>query len=153
MKRTWADRLKGKVVLVGIGNPLRGDDAVGPRLIERLQGKVEAELLDTGTAPESYIGRIAKAHPDTVLMVDAVHLDRAPGEFDLLEKGEILQSGFTTHDVSPHLFMDCLEKETQANIYLLGVQPQDISLGSEMSEPVRKALDEMEQTITETLHA
>ena len=153
MRKSWTDVLKGKVVLVGIGNILRGDDAVGPRLIERLDGQVAALCIDAGAAPENYAGRIAKARPDTILLVDAVHLDRAPGEYDLLEKREILESGFTTHDVSPSLLIEYLEKETRADIYLLGVQPQDLSLGAELSDPVRKALDELEQTFTRTLHA
>ena len=39
---------KGKVVIVGIGNLLRGDDGFGPALIERLSGNVEARCIDAG---------------------------------------------------------------------------------------------------------
>ena len=39
-------RLKGKVLLIGTGNTLRGDDGIGPALIGLLEGKVKASLLD-----------------------------------------------------------------------------------------------------------
>ena len=134
---------KGKVVIVGIGNPLRGDDGFGPAFIEDLRGRVSALCIDGGSAPENYIGKIIKEEPDTILIVDAVHLDLAPGEYRLLEKEDILECGFTTHDLSPHMFIDFLEKETKADIYLLGVQPKSLSFGDQMSEPVKRALQEL----------
>lgn len=153
MTRTLHDILKDKVVILGIGNPLKGDDGFGPALVERLQGKITAVCLDAGTAPESYAGKIVKADPDTVLLVDAVHLDRAPGTWEILEKAEILKSGFTTHDISPRMFMDYLDNQIRADIYMLGVQPQTLALGGEMSEEVHKTLESLEKIILEVLRA
>ena len=143
--------LKGKVVLVGIGNPLRGDDAFGPKLVERLTGKVRAVCIDAGTAPESYTGKIVKEKPDTIVLADAVHLDKAPGEYAFLGKAEILKSGFTTHDMSPSLFIEYLESQTRADIYLLGVQPQTLSMGADMSEPVKQTLERLAAEIADAL--
>ena len=39
-------------VILGIGNTLKGDDAVGPFLCEQLSGKVCAEVIDAGTVPD-----------------------------------------------------------------------------------------------------
>lgn len=141
MNQPWHDVLKGKVVFVGIGNTLRGDDAFGPELVQQLQGKIRAVCIDAGSAPESYAGKIAKENPDTIILVDAVHLGKAPGELELLQKSDILKAGFTTHDMSPSLFIEYLESQTHAQIYLLGVQPQTLSLGTEMSKPVKQALE------------
>ncbi len=143
MKNILKSILKGKVVVVGIGNPLRGDDGFGPAFIQGLKSKVSFLCIDAGSAPENYLGKIANAKPDTVLIVDAVHLDMAPGEYILMKKSDILKCGFSTHDLSPHMFIDFLEKETGANIYLLGVQPKSLSFGESMSEPVDKALAEL----------
>jgi hydrogenase 3 maturation protease len=140
MSEHWTDILKGKLVIVGIGNLLRGDDGFGPRLIEELQGKTRAVCIDAGSAPESFTGKIIKENPDTVLLADAVHLNLKPGAFAVLNKEEILKSGFSTHEISPNLFIEYLEGETRATIYLLGVQPGDISFGAETSEPVKKAV-------------
>ena len=65
-------RLEGKRgVLLAIGNPLRGDDAVGPCLAARLQGKVAATIVDAGDVPENYVDVVAAARPQVIVLVDA----------------------------------------------------------------------------------
>jgi hydrogenase 3 maturation protease len=135
--------LKGKVVFLGVGNILRSDDGFGPALIEKLKGNTEAICIDAGTAPENYAGKIIKEKPDTIVIFDAAHLDLAPGEFDILKKDEIVRSGFTTHDQSPSMFIEYLENETEADIYMLAVQPENVSFGEEMSDSVQKAIEEI----------
>ena len=153
MKNPFADILKGKVVIVGIGNILRGDDGLGPALIERLTGNVKAICIDAGTAPESYTGTIVKAAPDTILLVDALHLDRPPGEYAILRRHEIVKSGFTTHDISPRMFIEYLKTQTKADIYMLGIQPERLSLGEEISDRIKKTLQEIEQLVKEVIGA
>jgi len=144
--------LKGHVVLVGIGNILKGDDGAGPALIERLQGKTSLICIDAGTAPESYAGKIVKAQPDTVILIDAVHLDKEPGAFDLLGKDDVVKSGLTTHDLSPKMFIEYLEAQTKATIYLLGIQSKTMQFGDDISLEVNRALDDIERMITCTKH-
>ncbi|MGB2599066.1 MAG: hydrogenase 3 maturation endopeptidase HyCI [Candidatus Omnitrophota bacterium] len=145
--------LKGKIVFVGVGNTLRGDDGFGPALIEGLRGNTEATCIDAGTAPENYAGKIIKEKPDTIVIFDAAHLDLAPGEFDILKKDEIARSGFTTHDQSPSMFIEYLENETKADIYMLAVQPENVSFGEEMSGSVKKAIEEIASFIEEKNNA
>ena len=152
--RGFLSRLfKEKTVVVGVGNPMRGDDAFGPAFIERINGAVGALCIDAGSAPENYLGKIVKLDPDSVLIVDAAHLGGAPGEYDILEKDQIASSGFTTHDLSPVMFIEYLEKETKARIYMLAVQPEKMDLGAEMSESVKEALDELADIVKEAKDA
>ncbi|HIE44006.1 MAG TPA: hydrogenase maturation peptidase HycI [Candidatus Omnitrophica bacterium] len=147
------DILKGKVVIVGIGNVLRGDDGFGPALIERLTpvlcggAEKDAVCINAGSAPENYTGKIAKLNPDTVLIVDAVHMGVKPGEYKVLKKSDIVKGGFTTHDISPRMFIEYLEKETSADIYMLGVQPKSLSFGEKLSGNVKKTLQEVSDLI------
>ena len=147
MENVFKNILKGKVVIVGIGNTLKGDDAFGPLLADMLNGKTNALTINAGSAPENYTGKILKENPDTILLVDCVHLGKKPGQYEILAREDILKSGFTTHDLSPRMFMDYLEKRTKAKIYMLGVQPEKISLGDEMSEPVKRALEKIAKEI------
>jgi len=141
-----------KIVIVGIGNTLKGDDAFGPSFVGRLKNEqIRASCIDAGVSPENYAGKIIKEKPDIVLFVDAASLDLKPGECRLLNPDEILKSGFTTHDMSPGMFIEYLKTNTCAEIFLLGVQPEDISLGSEMSEPVKKTLEDLLKTFKEEL--
>ncbi|MFH1458822.1 MAG: hydrogenase maturation peptidase HycI [Candidatus Omnitrophota bacterium] len=144
-------QFKGKVVIIGIGNLLRADDGFGPALIELIQGRLDAVCIDAGTAPENYIGKIAKLKPETVLIVDAVELNSEAGTYAILRKSDIIKSGFTTHDISPSMFIEYLEKETNADIFMLGVQPENIRLGEEMSDKVKKTLEEIFVILTNNL--
>ncbi len=137
--------LKGKTVIVGIGNTLRADDGFGPALIERLKGKVKALCIDAATAPENYAGKIAKAKPDTILIVDALHLGLAPGKHEILRKDDIAKSGLSTHDISLKMFIEYLQTRTPADIFVLGVQPKNLSFGQEMSAELKKALEKVAQ--------
>lgn len=153
MENIFLPIMQGKTVLVGIGNPLRGDDGFGPALIGRLQGKVKLICIDAGNSPENYLGRIIKEEPDTVLLVDVAHLDLEPGQYQILQPPEIMKCGLTTHDMSSRMLIDFLENETQANIFMLAVQPKNISLGEEMSECLGRTLDKIEILIQEGIHA
>ena len=78
MESKFKDILKGNVVFVGVGNILRRDDAFGPVFIGELKTKVPAVCIDAGTTPENYTGKIIFETPDTIIIVDAAHLDKAP---------------------------------------------------------------------------
>ena len=145
--------LKGKAVIVGIGNVMKGDDGFGPALIEKLKGTVRATCIDAGTSLENYTAVIARENPDTVLLVDAVHMDLPSGKYEILESKDIVKSGFTTHDISPRMFIEYLENQTKANIFLLGVQPEHVSFGEEMSDGVKRAVKEVSQLIREAINA
>ena len=112
-----------------------------------MNGKVKAACINAGGAPENYTGKIAKEAPDTILIVDALHLGRAPGEYEILKKEDILKSGFSTHDISPHMFIEYLQEQTRADIYMLGVQPKSVDFGEEMSPEVKKTLEEITDLI------
>jgi len=140
--------LKKKCVIVGVGNPLKGDDGIGPALVERLQGRIEGTCINSESAPENYTGKIKRENPDTILIVDAVHLGRSPGEYEILEKDDLLTGGLTTHALSPAMFIEYLENETKANIYLLGIQPESLKFGEPLSEKLEKTLALLTELIT-----
>ena len=146
-------KLKGKVVIVGIGNVMKGDDGFGPALVEELRAGLNVPCIAAGSAPENYVGVIAKENPDTVLLCDAAHLGKDAGQYDILEEKEIIKSGFTTHDLSAGMFIEYLKKRTGANIYLFGIQPENITLGSDMSPKIKAALPDVARIIKEALDA
>jgi hydrogenase 3 maturation protease len=149
MENIFLPILRGKTVIVGIGNSLRGDDGFGPALIEQIQGKVGCICFDAGSAPEKFLGVIVKEEPDTILFVDAADLDLEPGQYRILEPVDIVKCGLTTHDMSSRMLIEFLENQTKANILMLGVQPQHLSLGEAMSQCLTETLDEIQMLIQE----
>ncbi|MBA7606785.1 hypothetical protein ES703_13935 [subsurface metagenome] len=144
--------LRGKVVIVGIGNALRGDDGLGSILVERLKGKVEAVCIDAGNALENYLGSIVKEKPDTLLLIDAAHLDRLPGEYQIIDPGDLIRSGFSTHDISAGMLIELLSRQIKGNIYLLGVQPEEVDFGEKLSARIESTLCILEKAIVEAVN-
>ena len=140
---------RGKTVIVGIGNSLRGDDGFGPALIEQLQGKVGCICIDAGSAPEKFLGVIVKEEPNTILFVDAADVGVEPGQYRILQPADILKCGLTTHDMSTRMLIEFLQSQTKANILMLGVQPQHLSIGEAMSPCLTETLDEIGMLIQE----
>ncbi len=142
--------LNGKVVYMGIGNILRGDDGIGPELVARLSDK-GLYTVDAGTVPENYIRSVARLDPDTVVIIDAVHLDREPGAVELLDRNDIEGStGFTTHTLSPTLVMERLEEETGARVVMLAIQPGTIEFGAPLSPAVAELLSTLPGILSAT---
>ena len=140
--------VKGKVVFMGIGNILRGDDGIGPELVARLSGK-DLCTVDAGTAPENYIRPVARLEPDTVVIIDAVSMDSEPGAVELLQRTEIMgNTGFTTHSLSPVMVMERLEKETGAIVVMLAIQPGTLEFGAPLSPEVARLLDILPDLLT-----
>jgi len=143
--------LNGKIVFVGIGNSMRGDDGLGPVLVERLKDKVDSLCINGGDVPENYFGKIVKEQPDTVVLIDAVELFLQPGEYRLLRHDDLLNAGFSTHSASPSILMEYLGRETGAEVYMLGVQPNSVHFGDGLSVSVKHALAHLEKLILEAL--
>ena len=142
-------RLKGKVVIVGVGNPMRGDDGVGPHLISLLQGKTTAGLLDCGEVPENYLGKIAALEPDTVVVVDAADFQAEPGSLAIIEPEDFASTSFSTHNPSLEPFALFLKSETGADIFAVGIQPRSIGFDTEMSAEVRSAAELLAKVLSD----
>src|SRR3989338_5670257 len=110
------DILKGKVVMLCVGNVERGDDGLGPYLARMIKGKAPYEVIDAGAAPENWTGVVTRLKPDTIIMVDAVYFEGEPGDMRIFS-GEDLRSGkISTHDVSLKLLIEYLKEFTKADI-------------------------------------
>lgn len=147
LRSELSEKLKGRTVFVGIGNVLKGDDALGPRLMEMLASR-GLNTVDAGTTPENYIGKVAAMKPETIVIVDAVHLDSKPGSVELLDREKIMGGiGFTTHTQSPAMVMERLEQETEARVLMLAVQPASLKMGAEITPAVQKTLNHLTETL------
>lgn len=82
-----AAHLASRVLVLGCGNALAGDDAVGPRVIDLLEGNPDlppdVALLNAGTGIQELLLDLAVAdsRPARLVIVDATLAEgRAPGE-------------------------------------------------------------------------
>jgi hydrogenase 3 maturation protease len=144
-------KLRGsKTVIVGIGNTLKGDDAVGPLICEQLRDVgLSAELIDAGTVPENYIGRIIKKAPQNLVIIDAVDFAATAGAISLFKTEQLSSLAFSTHALSPRLFVDMIKNEIEVEVYFIGVQPEHVGLGQPLSSRVSQAVKRLKAVLTE----
>lgn len=153
LKSELESRIKGKTAIVAIGNIIRGDDGLGPKLIEILKSRgVKAHLFDCGTAPENYIFPILATACDTVVLVDAADMKMAPGQAQVFDLDKIANVSFSTHNPSPRLFTDLLKTgKDNLNIFVVSVQPKTTALGEALSDEVKKGLETLADAFSASL--
>ena len=135
-------------VVLGVGNPLMGDDGLGISVVARLRpawGDDESELMliDGGTWGMNLLPIIEQAR--RLLIVDAIDRGGAPGALVTLQRDEIPR--YLGRTLSPHQldlrevlalaeFRGTLPDETTA----VGIQPQNIELSLVLSPAVSATL-------------
>jgi hydrogenase 3 maturation protease len=135
-----------KIVVAGIGNPIRQDDYVGLKIVENLKGKVAATvcLLECETVPESYMQDIEEFKPTHVLLIDAAFLGLKPGEATLLDPEKIIDySAISTHALPLRIFCEYIKETTGAKVGLLLVEPKSMEFGEGLSQQVQGAAERL----------
>jgi hydrogenase 3 maturation protease len=128
-----------KVVIAGIGNPIRMDDFVGVKIVQDLRGKVSDRvyLIECETVPESFIQQITDFNPTHILIIDAAILGMKPGESRLIKPEQLTMfPAFSTHMLPLRIFCEYLAKTTKAKIALLLVEPKKVDFGEGLTPEV-----------------
>jgi len=135
-----------KIVIVGIGNPIRLDDNVGLKIVASLQGKVNSDvcLLECEMVPEDYLLDIEEFNPSHVLLVDAAKLGLKAGETRLVELTEVPGFSVVSSHVLPlRLFCEYIQKTTNAKIRLLLIEPKTTEFGEGLSPEVQETAERL----------
>ncbi|HUW18340.1 MAG TPA: hydrogenase 3 maturation endopeptidase HyCI [Sedimentisphaerales bacterium] len=148
-------KLRGsKTLIVGIGNLLKGDDAAGPLICRSLKDSgISADLIDAGTVPENYIQTIIRKNPRTLLIIDAIDFGQAPGTVGIFKPEQLSSIVFSTHSLSPRLFVDVIEQAIEVDVYFMGIQPANTRLGQSLSPRVRQAVRRISKALIEVFSA
>jgi hydrogenase 3 maturation protease len=137
--KNWLADVK-RVVIAGIGNPIRQDDYIGMKIVEDLKNKLSKNvlLLECETVPESYLLDIEEFNPTHVLLIDAAFLGLKPGQFRLVD-AEVIEnySAVTTHILPLRIFCEYVKQATGAKIGLLLVEPLSVEFGEGLSSEVQ----------------
>ncbi len=135
-------------VIVGIGNILKGDDGAGPLVCQQLkEAKVRTDLIDVGTVPENYIQKIINKCPQSLLVIDAIDFEAAPGTIRLFRPEQLSSHIISTHSLSPRLFVDMVCQNVSIDVYFIGIQPAQIMLGQPVSPQVNVAIQQLSEVL------
>lgn len=143
-----------KTVILGLGNSLKADDGVGPFVCDELsKAALTAEIINAGTVPENYIQRIIKKEPENLIVIDAIDFGGEAGQIRLLKPEQLNKSAFSTHTLSPHLFIEMIQQSKKVDVYVIGIQPKQIKLGEDISEQVKQTAEQLVRELAEIFAA
>ncbi|MEM0118436.1 MAG: hydrogenase maturation protease [Conexivisphaerales archaeon] len=147
----WRDDLKAILrqrpcELVGIGNPIRRDDSAGLFVIRHLRkkyGKHPSEgvvIHDPITAPE--LVRLKLSYKNArVIVFDSAEMNMKPGSIMLANISDSRYGFFATHNIPLKLIPYFAEHPEKT--WIVGIQPEDVSIGEGLSNTAMKSVKEL----------
>ena len=138
-----------RVHVIGLGNVLVGDDAFGPWVVHVLESAWEfppdVSLQDLGTPGLDLLPYLTDV--DTVILIDTVRSEGAPGELRRYDKAQIvthpLQPRISPHDpgVKDALLSLDLEGRGPREVVLVGAIPGEPRYDVGLSPALRAAVE------------
>ena len=144
-----------RVVVAGIGNPIRTDDFVGVKIVQDLNGKVSKRvyLIECETVPESFLQPIADFNPTHVLLIDAAILQLKPGETRLIDPEQVADfPAISTHMLPLRIFCEYLT-DHKSKVSLLLIQPGKTEFGEGLTPEVAVAAEKITEILLKCLTA
>ena len=146
------------ITLIGLGNILLKDEGVGVHVAnairERYSFSPEVEIIDGGTLGLDLLHYFEGK--DKVLLVDAVDFRKEPGYIGTMDDDAIPSTLFaklSVHHIglSDVLFAAKLLDYTPSKIRLIGIQPQSLEVGLDMTDCIASKIEELMRLVIETL--
>lgn len=156
-----------KVLALGVGNPLRGDDALGLLALQRVQENLQKRALtltldlneiifkDLGTDGLAVVALLSD-FDGPVFILDTLNCGQKPGQL-MAFKAESAKRKLKSDALSTHGFglLDALklidDLEIKNDIYIFGTEALDISYKSGLSEPVKEHFELLCETVSECI--
>ncbi|NLF52638.1 MAG: hydrogenase maturation protease [Leptolinea sp.] len=145
--KLWNSFPEAPVVLIGVGNPLMGDDAAGLLVIQKLKTSLPAAKLiipvDGGPAPENCSGLIRRLKPGLVFFIDAGDMGEIPGTVGVFAANKA--DGVTAfgHSLPLSVLGQYLEAEVGCHSFLQIIQPEYIDFDLPVSQTILATVDEI----------
>lgn len=147
------------VRVLGLGNVLMGDDALGPWVIHALEAGYVfpegVELVEIGTPGLDLVPYVAG--PGGVLLVDTVKSGGTPGELRFYDQEQLFrlppQPRLSPHDpgLTEALLAVTLADTPPSFVKLVGVIPESVAMGVALSPALRAALPRVVEAVIEEL--
>lgn len=151
--------MRNKPVVLGLGNPLFQDEGLGIHVIQQLmQNDIDGrvELIDGGTDALALLGVVEDA--EYLLIIDAVDSEAPAGTIRQLTGDAIplmAARRMSAHQIGFQevLALASLRGKLPAHIVLIGVQPQSLDWGTELSPPVANILPLLTEMVYAQINA
>ena len=147
-----------RTLVLGLGNPLMGDDGVGVAVLERLRSEwvvpPQVELIDGGTWGMNLLPFVETARH--LILIDAIRTGAAPGTLTVLERSELPR--YFALKLSPHqidlreiLALAELRGMLPDDLVAIGLEPERVDLELGLSPRVSAGLGKVMDLVVERL--
>ena len=148
---------RGRITVLGIGNPLCRDDGIGIRVIVEMQksGKYsEINIIDGGAAPDLF--SLLDENAGRLIIVDALRGGGRPGDIYRLKLGEENIADETPASLHGMGILDSLKLMKQLGRYppqviIIGIEPSDVSHGLRLSPAIEALVPDLIKAVEEEL--
>ena len=158
-------RVSGRYAVLGLGNRLESDEALGGLVVEQLQTDPSilavlpdpdaVELVDGGTVGLGLLPYLTGL--DGLVVVDVVQARGAPGTLLDLEGSTLIrhEQVMSVHDLGAGELLGALHvmEAWPRRVRVVGLEPQAIELGLELTPPVAAGVPGLVSRIVEHLGA
>jgi coenzyme F420 hydrogenase subunit delta len=140
-----------RVLILGVGNVLFGDDGFGPSAAEYMLGNCDIPedvyVMDVGTGSGDILFNVAlsQTKPEKIIILDAVDMKKKPGEVFQLSVDDLPVNKLS--DFSMHFFPSAnllkeLRDQMNINIIIVACQAENMpdSVSTGLSDSVEKAI-------------
>ena len=139
-----------RTTVIGLGNPLMGDDGLGLLATQRLQENwilpPDVQVIDGGTWGMNLLPFIDEA--EELLLIDAINQDMPPGTQIVLGRDDIPRT--LAMKVSPHqidlsevIALAQLRGTLPDRMTAIGLQPHRVEFGAPLSPSVERHIDQL----------
>ena len=148
LREDWTVRLSktiregfqmGKIVVIGIGNPLKSDDYVGSLIAKDLSSEngssQKVTIVDAENSPENTLHFLQ--NKSLALFVDSLDTGRDPGSISLVDLNETAYPFFGSHNIPLRIIIE--SGPDAPRTFLLGIQPGNLDFGEMLSREVQEA--------------
>ncbi|MDD5021399.1 MAG: hydrogenase maturation peptidase HycI [Endomicrobiaceae bacterium] len=144
-----------KTLFLAIGSELRTDDAVGMYIADELLkynlNKDKICIIKGATAPENFTGEIKKFRPAKMLIIDAADTGKKTGEIDIIDASSVQGASFSTHMMPINIFIDYLLQYFDCKILIVGIQPENLEFGLNITSKIKKSADKLVKLIAKKI--
>jgi hydrogenase maturation protease len=135
---------KRPLVVLGMGNPMRGDDAIGHLLAEKFEplDRPGFQAHAVGTAVENAMSWVRQAAGGTILLVDAVFDETLEeGSWALYPSDQLDSMCHSTHSIPLSMLISFWLKEVPGlEVYFLGISIRNNTAMAPLSPALQKTL-------------
>ena len=129
------------VLVAAVSTPMKGDESIGAYIADSVDESELLSVLDAQDKPENIIFEAAELKPKKIIIIDSADFGGQPGAMKVFLPEEVNEKIFQTRHFPLHIVARSIAQDSDAKIFVVGIQTKNTLLGSVFSEEVKASAD------------